>query len=188
MPVFQPPEQGPRQKPTPAPSDPAEPPPSSLPHTDPFKQLFVRVRCQISLPATPYPPGSGPAPPGPLRSAPTAGAVPRSRPLRCPQRCRSAPRAAPSPARSPSTAAPTAPPGAPHSPNSQDLQVAQGAESSILDAADLVVVQLPAERKGEGEGGQSRPERGRVSPRRCGALWLCQRRTLRRSLAGLSKY
>lgn len=34
--------------------------------------------------------------------------------------------------------------------NSQDLQVAQGSEGSIFDAADLVVVQLPAEREGRG--------------------------------------
>lgn len=45
---------------------------------------------------------------------------------------------------------PTAP--ARHQVNSQDLQVAQGSEGSIFDAADLVVVQLPAERKGEDEG------------------------------------
>lgn len=52
------------------------------------------------------------------------------------------------------------PPAAPaqHQVNSQDLQVAQGSEGSIFDAADLVVVQLPAERKGEDEGWLVRAE------------------------------
>lgn len=49
------------------------------------------------------------------------------------------------------TAARAEPPPPPrHQVNSQDLQVAQGSEGSIFDAADLVVVQLPAERKGRG--------------------------------------
>jgi len=48
--------------------------------------------------------------------------------------------------------------------NSQDLQVTQGSEGSIFDAADLVVVQLPAERKGEDEGWPARAE----PPRRAG--------------------
>lgn len=39
-----------------------------------------------------------------------------------------------------------------HKVNSQNLQVTQGSEGSIFNAADLVVVQLPAGRKGKYEG------------------------------------
>lgn len=66
------------------------------------------------------------------------------------QRGRAAPRAASIAAQGQAATPPSAP--ARHRVHSQDLQVTQGAEGSIFDAADLVVVQLPAERKGEDEG------------------------------------